>query len=150
MGTFMSKCDSSALNYGKSKELTPEELKKLESMKKDKSPLKQSYEEAMASAKERDLKDPKYLAEIAEKRRKSDLKKGLIDPKTGKRKKEHTFDYSSIRGKDPNVIIDRKTGDIKVKKSKGFGFLPAGNIKESKIAARQVPENYEGYLNFKK
>ncbi len=146
----MSKCDSSALNYGKSKELTPEELKKLESMKKDKSPLKQSYEEAMASAKERDLKDPKYLAEIAEKRRKSDLKKGLIDPKTGKRKKEHTFDYSSIRGKDPNVIIDRKTGDIKVKKSKGFGFLPAGNIKESKIAASQVPENYEGYLNFKK
>ena len=138
MGTFMSKCDSSALNYGKS------------AMKKKHSPLEQSYEEAVASAKERDAKDPKHQAMIAEKRRKSDLKKGLIDPKTGERKKEHTFGYSSIRGKDPNVIIDRKTGDIKVKKSKGFGFLPAGNINESEIAARQVPENYEGYLNFKK
>ena len=55
MGTFMSKCDSSALNYGKS------------AMKMGHSPLKNEGDDEGAA------------------RREYDLRHGILDPKTGKR-----------------------------------------------------------------
>ena len=46
-----------------------------------------------------------YAAKVKE----HDRKQGLLDPKTGKRKKKHTFDYNYA--KNNGVITSKKTGE---------------------------------------
>lgn len=69
MGTFMSKCDSSALNYGKS------------AMKMGHSPLKNEGDDEGAA------------------RREYDIRKGILDPKTGKRT------FKKPNPKDPKKYV---------------------------------------------
>ena len=58
-----------------------------------------------------------YAAKLKE----YDRKQGLLDPKTGERKKKHTFDY--------NYIKDEKTGAITSKKTGEKSFVTAGGKK---------------------
>ena len=40
-----------------------------------------------------------------------DRKQGLLDPKTGERKKKHTFDYNYIKDEKTGAITSKKTGE---------------------------------------